>query len=225
MTLRQYRDGELVVDTTEKPMRKLWDTERFRNNFAAMSFFKYHPKIPVPNCRLYEQAGILFLDIELKPEYIRLEQLPPDTQLLAMELVQAELKKDVIPALQQHRRSFIGSVDETMPVFPPQRVYQRDSRSWDRVTSDEESFVFCHNDLSPANLWIHSNTYKLVAITGWEFAGYFPPHFELPLWTKLDQDARLDMGDKVLARDLELFGLKPEDLNDCIPLPHPEQPS
>jgi thiamine kinase-like enzyme len=48
--------------------------------------------------------------------------------------------------------------------------------------------VLCHNDLNPRNLIVHLRTtpddkseYKLAGIIDWEFAGFYPPSYELSL--------------------------------------------
>jgi hypothetical protein len=53
----------------------------------------------------------------------------------------------------------------------------------------------------------------------WEFAGYFSSCFELTLWRAVDWAEEQEIYNKANTRELEFFGLKPEDLEDCIPPP------
>lgn len=46
------------------------------------------------------------------------------------------------------------------------------------------SHVFCHNDLSGHNIILNPETYEIVGIVDWEYAGFFPHWFERELWKK-----------------------------------------
>ncbi|KAF1976059.1 hypothetical protein BU23DRAFT_439737, partial [Bimuria novae-zelandiae CBS 107.79] len=58
----------------------------------------------------------------------------------------------------------------------------RDRWSWKRISAETDSFVLCHNDLGSQNIFVRPDTFEIVAIIEWEFAGFFPTHFEFPLW-------------------------------------------
>lgn len=137
----------------------------------------------------------------------------------AVASVHNEMTNTILPQLQALRRDYIGSVDSTLPVFPPQRVYDRDRRQWERVRSDTDCFMLCHNDLGPQNIFICPSTFQIVGIVDWEFVGYFPSYFELPLWKAADWAEEQEMYNKANARELEFFRLTPEDLKDGIPSP------
>lgn len=79
--------------------------------------------------------------------------------------------------------------------------------------------VLCHNDLGPQNIFVCPDTFQVVGIIDWEFAGFFPPYFELPLWRVFDWAEEQKMYNDANSRELSFFGLQPEDLKDCIPPP------
>lgn len=58
------------------------------------------------------------------------------------------------------------------------------------------------------------NTFNIVGIIDWEFAGFFPPSFELPLWRERNWEDGKKMVDDARARELEFFGLNEDALND-----------
>lgn len=217
---RQLSTQELPVTRKGRPIWPLWDTERLRNEFLATKFVRLHTDIPVPECRLFLQDGLMCFASRRVTNGILLENIPPEIRTAAVAAVEQQMRHFVIPRLQEHRRSHIGSVGSTLPVFPPQRIYQRDGRVWERVCAESAAFSLCHNNLSPQNIWIDPDTFKVVAITGWEFAGFFPPYFELPLWTAFGWVARQAMHRSVLTRDLSFFGLEPRSLRECVPIPN-----
>lgn len=42
--------------------------------------------------------------------------------------------------------------------------------------------MFCHNDLGQHNIFVDPDTFNITSIVDWEFAGYYTPEFEYPLW-------------------------------------------
>ncbi|KAI2368407.1 hypothetical protein LOY91_004520 [Ophidiomyces ophidiicola] len=122
-----------------------------------------------------------------------------------------------LEALRALRRNNIGSVAD-LPVFPPSRVYGRDRRPWNRITAADDDIVMCHNDLSPHNILVDptDDSFPITAIIDWEYAGFFPAEFELPLWQCPERNERHDMMRAYTARDLAFFGLTPADMKDCV---------
>lgn len=214
---RQLSESELPVDGKGCVIRPLWDRERLVNEYASMVFVKLCTRVPVPDCELYTKDGLLNLAAKRIVGLVRLQDVPAETMPAATAAVHQQVMRFILPQLRVHHRLTIGSVSKSCPTFPPARIYQRDSRKWEQITSDGESFYFCHNDLSPRNIWICPETFKVWCITGWEYAGFFPKRFELKLWDKLDWAAQRAVYNEVLDKDLELFGLKRKDLKDCVP--------
>ena len=99
----------------------------------------------------------------------------------AIKAVDEQMNLNILPQLRSLRRNKIGSVDNSLPVFSPQRIYHLDWLSWPQVSSGGDDFVLCHNDLAAQNIFVNPVTFQIVGIIDWEFAGVFPPDFELPL--------------------------------------------
>lgn len=52
--------------------------------------------------------------------------------------------------------------------------------------------MFCHNDLSAHNVIVDPETLKVNAIIDWEYAGFFPEHFEGMFFRRPGPSAALD---------------------------------
>lgn len=75
--------------------------------------------------------------------------------------------------------------------------------------------MLCHNDLGPQNIFVDPNTFRIVGIIDWEFAGFFPPSFELPLWRASGWKEMAELSREAIPRELDFFGLVKDDLRDC----------
>ncbi|TQW01023.1 hypothetical protein V2A60_002040 [Cordyceps javanica] len=214
---RQLSAEELPVDRRGRTIWPLWDTERLRNEYSATIFIRQHTNVPVQECQLYTIDGLLHFASRRIHGAVQLEYAPEGTKIAAVAAVEEQMNRFIIPQLRRKRRRYIGSVSRFIPVIPPRRIYQNDSRQWEQLWSENDVFVYCHNDLSRKNIWLHPENFKIMAITGWEHAGFFPHHFELPLWTASGWDERHAMRKSVLARDLSFFELSPSDLKDSTP--------
>ncbi|WEW56896.1 hypothetical protein PRK78_002353 [Emydomyces testavorans] len=214
---RHVNKSELVQRVDGTVLYPYWAQERLRNEAATLSVIAEKTTIPVPKYRLYMENGVLHLETIRITNGIIMKDLEKDARQAAIAAVETQMQNDILPQLRSLRRRYIGSVDADLPVFPPQRVYGPDRRSWKRVTSDTDEFVLCHNDLSPQNILVdpHDN-FRIVGIIDWEFAGFFPSYFELPLWRAVDRLALRKHYDDAEERELAFFGLKSEDLRNCI---------
>lgn len=176
-------------------------------------------KIPFPECNLYVKDGLLHLETKKITNGVLLEDIDKVLQPAALSAVEEQMQSAILPDLRSLRRNHIGSVDKSLPVFPPQRVYDRDRRNWEQICTEANSFVLCHNDLGPQNIFVCPDTFEIVGIIDWEFAGFFPSYFELPLWRVFDRAHLQEMYENALSQELDFFGLTPADLQDCIPPP------
>ncbi|KAJ3490180.1 hypothetical protein NLG97_g5846 [Lecanicillium saksenae] len=210
---RLLHEHELPVDDTGRPLRPLWDEERMRNEYAATKFIGKYTDLPVQECEFYMSKGVWHFASEAILDAIQLEYAPTDIRAAAIASVNEQIEGVILPRLREFTRQHIGSISKSVPVFPPARIYGSDSRTWERITSDRKEFVFCHNNLTAKNIWICPETLKIKSITGWEHAGFFPPEYELPLWTVSGWTARRAMQNRALERDLALFNLSKSDLN------------
>ncbi|OAR01165.1 hypothetical protein LLEC1_07033 [Akanthomyces lecanii] len=216
VTTRELRPNEYLLQDGN-PIAPYWFAERLRNEVAVADFLRAKTTIPVPPSRLYTDGGLLHLETERVLDGIPLSDLiftsGKQVREAAVCAVDAQLKETILPQLRSLRRNHIGSVDATIPVFPPHRIFKKDRRSWPRVASQGQDFVLCHAGLNEQSILVDPATYKIVAIVGWECAGYFPPHFELPLW--LDSlEASSNVYEEAEARELAFFGLTTKDLVD-----------
>ncbi|KAG7290881.1 hypothetical protein NEMBOFW57_000886 [Staphylotrichum longicolle] len=177
-----------------------WMRERIQNEADAIAFVAANTSIPMPKHRLYENGGLLHLET-LRVPGILLDDVDTATMPAAIEAVTRQMEENILPQLRKLRRHSIGSVDTSLPMVPPIRIYRRDRRSWERVTSppsEDPPFVFCHNDLSNRNILIDPETLILLAsLTG--------------SWRDITQ-----LCEQVARRDLALFGLEPKDLRNCL---------
>ncbi|KAK3903233.1 kinase-like domain-containing protein [Staphylotrichum tortipilum] len=181
-----------------KILRPWWAQERLRNEAATLKSVAANTTIPVPDCQLYTRDGLLHLEMARIVNGVLLLDVEPGKRAAAVRAVD----------------NYIGSVDAALPVFPPSRIYDLDRRVWPRVSRDCDEFVLCHNDLAPQNIFVDPDTFRIVGIIDWEFAGYFPPSFELPLWKEFERDARKKLYDDARPRDLGVFGFGVDDLRD-----------
>ncbi|KAL2016403.1 hypothetical protein VTK56DRAFT_3788 [Thermocarpiscus australiensis] len=180
-------DDRVASQDTERE-GKMWERrERLRNEAATLKFVAANTTIPVPGCQLYKSKyGLLHLELSRITDGVLLFDIEPGSRLVAVKAVEEQLQSDVLPQLRSLRRRFIGSVGASLPVFPPSRIYCLDRRSWPRISSDYDEFVLCHNDLGPQNIFVDPDTFKIVGIIDWKFAGFFPPYFELPLYREFE---------------------------------------
>ncbi|OAA56650.1 aminoglycoside phosphotransferase [Niveomyces insectorum RCEF 264] len=221
---RELADDELLRRANGAVVRPFWGAERLRNEAATLQLIAARTTIPVPRCRLYVHNGLVHLETERirETEGVRLIDIEAARRPQAAAAVDAQIRATVLPQLRALRRASIGSVDPALPVFPPQRVYDRDRRPWPRITAEPaagDAFVLCHNDLGPQNIFVHRDTFELVGIIDWEFSGYFPAYFELPLWTAFAWKDEQALYEAANRRELAFFGLEAKDLEDCIPPP------
>lgn len=216
---RELHEEELIRRPNGDVLRPFWAKERLQNEAATLQFLSKATTLPVPKCRLYTKNGLVHLETTRIKNGVLLEEVDEATRPAAVVAVDRQMENSILPQLRSLRRNSIGSVDSNLPVFPPQRVYDRDRRSWELISSEASCFVLCHNDLGPQNIFICPYTFQIVGIIDWEFAGYFPPYFELPLWKASSWAEIQKIYGAANSRELDLFGLKPEDLEDCIPPP------
>jgi serine/threonine protein kinase len=156
--------------------------ERLQNEIAAILYIRKHfPSIPVPNIRCsFEDHGRLYSIMDIIPG-IPLIELADEKQAPAIQELEGYLA-----LLHSHRsktlRGFGGRV------FVPARLMlslpKDEPMEFVEVSSDTEDFVLCHNDLNQANIMVDPVTLRITGIIDWEFAGFFPPEFEYPFYTR-----------------------------------------
>jgi Phosphotransferase enzyme family len=219
-TKSELSQEDLIHRKNGATVDHFWAKERLRNEAATLQYISANTTIPVPECRLYERDGLLHLETTFVSNGVELGDVDEGSRQLAREKVDEQMKSTILPQLRQLRRNFIGSVDPDIPLFPPQRIFGTDRRSWPRITSKTDDFVLCHNDLSPHKIFVDPKSFSITSIIDWEYAGFYPVEFELPLWTTTDWKGMNDMWTMAEYLDLGFFGLLKNDLKDCMP-PYP----
>ena len=166
-------------------MDSLGLADRLSNEAAVLRFLAENTTIPVPTVLGLWIANDVHLKMSLTPANgIQLSQVDKSFLPAAIAKVSEELESKIFPQIRKFRRNYLGSVDPAFPIIPPPRLRNsRDDRVWKRVEQDIDKYVFCHNDLHQDNIFIDPVTFAIVSIIDWEYAGFYPPEFELPLWT------------------------------------------
>ena len=106
-------------------------------------------------------------------------------------------------------------------VTPPYRVMRQTATDdWRLQVSDHDQYVFCHNDLSQQNVIVGPGTLKIKAIIDWEYAGFYPVHFEMPFYTRLGPSIAIkdevDDSVKLLAFLESRAEVKPDSGRDAL---------
>lgn len=57
-------------------------------------------------------------------------------------------------------------------------------RPWKMRNREKHDLVFCHNDLSANNVIVDASSLKIKAIVDWEYAGFYPPEFEVSFYQR-----------------------------------------
>lgn len=72
---------------------------------------------------------------------------------------------------------------------------------WDRK---EGYFQLIHGDLNEENIMVDVTTNQVCAIVDWEYSGYHPANWELPLW-KLTKEQRENLPESLLQKELDVY--------------------
>lgn len=98
---------------------------------------------------------------------------------VAMSQLREDEKKTVCAETQQHLATLRGIRSGTIGgprgiVIPPYRVMRASNNdTWSSLrTSEDKSYVFCHNDLSQSNVIVDPRSLKINAIIDTEYAGF-----------------------------------------------------
>ncbi|KAK4141190.1 kinase-like domain-containing protein [Dichotomopilus funicola] len=180
---REYRTGYRCLHVPRL------GKERLMNEAAALRYIRQHTDIPVPR---------LYLDFEddeayyLATEYIEgvgMSSLSEEQRAIVNKELSIHLAK-----LKTVRSNRIGGPSGL--VIPSYRVMRQiKTDDWRLQVSDQDEFVFCHNDLSQQNVIVDPDMLKINAIIDWEYAGFYPEYFERPFYTRLGPSVAV--GDEV----------------------------
>ncbi|TVY78551.1 hypothetical protein LSUE1_G005645 [Lachnellula suecica] len=148
------------------------------NEAAAIKFVAENTNVPVSKVVCcFEDNGAAYLMTE-DVEGIAMDDLNDEQR----EIVERELRT-YIETLHNLKSKKIGGPSGL--VVPPIRAtYQRYPVAWELKECEDEELVFCHNNLSQADIIVDPETLKIVSIGMWEFAGFYPSYFEAPFFTR-----------------------------------------
>ncbi|ROT37666.1 kinase-like protein [Sodiomyces alkalinus F11] len=170
---REYRTGHRGIHVPRLAKESL------KNEAESLRYIRRHTNIPVPT---------VYCDFEDDEAYYLISEY---VQGVSMSNLIESQKAVVREELQGHLATLRTLVSNRMGgpsgiVIPPYRVLRRTKVNvWCLRPSDHDEFVFCHNDLSQQNIIVDPDSLKIQAILDWEYAGFYPPAFEWPFYTRL----------------------------------------
>ncbi|KAJ6086101.1 hypothetical protein N7486_010382 [Penicillium sp. IBT 16267x] len=153
---------------------------------CALRFIRRSSNIPVPT---------LYGAFEVDDSFILIIE---HVDGVSMSDLSEDQKSVVRTEVEQHLATLRGIKSNTIGgpsgiVLPPYRVMRlSDKNEWPQKVTKDDKFVFCHNDLSQHNIIVDPRTMKIKAIIDWEYAGYFPGHFEWPFYERRGPSIALD---------------------------------
>ncbi len=149
------------------------------NEAACLRFIRQNTNIPVPAVFCdFEDANAYYLIMEYV-DGVSMADLQEEKKMKVKNEIEAHLV-----TLAQLKSTRVGGLSGI--VIPPYRVtLETDIDTWILPESGTDDYVFCHNDLSQENVIVDPCTLKINAIIDWEYAGFFPPFFERPFYTRL----------------------------------------
>ncbi|KAK5689749.1 putative endonuclease lcl3 [Elasticomyces elasticus] len=158
---------------------------RLQNEFLILKYLWKHSNLPVPEPFSFvveDDVGILTVAAIPASATMLADYEGTDRDAVVHE-VGLELTTEVLPIMHQHTSHRLGGRNPDELLLLPPRVAIKGGQ-WPRVTRYhlEPPFVLCHNDLDQSNIFIDPATHAIVAIIGWEYAGYYPPEIEASLW-------------------------------------------
>jgi serine/threonine protein kinase len=151
--------------------------ERLENEVMAMAYIREHlPEIPVPPVRCsFEDHGRFYIFFDYV-EGIKMSELPESKKPLVIE----ELDRYFAILKTQKSKELRSFVEK---ICLPRRLHdllvkQGSYPSLSKISSKAEEFVLCHNDFTQQNVIVDKETFKVKAILGWEYAGFYPAQID-----------------------------------------------
>lgn len=170
---RSLRPKEYRVYSQNEPYVPPMGFERLQNEAACLEFIRSNTAIPVPDTlEAYSEDGSFVL-VTKRLLGVTMNKLPPQDQAVVMKEVEIHLR--TLQTLRSNRTGGPSGI-----VCPPRRAtqYFPGDATWSAKTMEDNSFVFCHCDLSQSNIIVDPKTLKIEGIIDWEYAGFWPDFFE-----------------------------------------------
>lgn len=116
---RDLSERELIRRLNNDVLRPFWAKERLQIEFATIKSIISETTIPVPECQLYIKDGHLHLETKRITNGVLLEDIEEASRPAAVTAVNEQINSTIPLQLRSPRRNYIGSVDTSLPVFPP----------------------------------------------------------------------------------------------------------
>jgi aminoglycoside phosphotransferase len=154
-----------------------------------------HTTIPVPKVISFGEYenGLAYLEVERLSGIVlekiksrcRMEEgerhvregLCRECGVIAEENAKQFINETVLPQLAKLRSQTMGLNGFVLP--PPWILEHDDRLHWEPKTATSASYTFCHGDLAAHNIMIEPRSLRVVGLFDWEYAGYFPPEFQV----------------------------------------------
>ena len=175
-TLRE-NDWQHHHETGEKYRPKM-GTERARNEAVNLKFIGECTNIPVPKviCE-YEDNGA-YVIVMSQAKGVRMDTLTPSEKTTVMPKVEI-----VMDTLHRLRSSRIGGASGLVcPPHPVLNEIPHEECQWSPMDADSDIYVFCHMDAHMTNIYVDPLSLEITSLVDFEFAGFYPQHFDLPLY-------------------------------------------
>lgn len=194
---------ELILGEIPELVRSLWSAQ-YRSEAAALSLLR-NTDFPVP--RLLEvktnDDGLVYALTTVRITNARpLSEVHEDD---IRDQVSKQMNEEILPKLQKFTSPLSGSVDQELQVLPLARHsrYNQERKMWTRKAGH---FQLIHGDLNEHNIMVDDATNRVCAIVDWEYSGYHPAEWELPLWT-YTHEQRENLPEDLLRRELSYYGV------------------
>ncbi|KAK5677907.1 hypothetical protein LTS10_009790 [Elasticomyces elasticus] len=187
---RELKPSELKSNKQGEHIMPPFDSQaRLQNEFLILKYLWKHSNLPVPEpigFVVEDDVGILTV-AAVPAGAVALANYEGTDRDAVVHKVGLELTTEVLSIMHQHTPHRLGGRNADELVLLPPRIATNTGRQWPRVSRYhlEPPFVLCHNDLDQSNIFINPATHAIVAIVDWEYAGYYPPEIEAPLWSKV----------------------------------------
>ncbi|KAF2193608.1 kinase-like protein [Zopfia rhizophila CBS 207.26] len=164
-------------ETGEKYQPKM-SIERAKNEAANLRFIREHTSIPVPRV-LYECENHGAYTIAMtRAKGVTMDTLSPPEKVIVMAKMQP-----YFDSFHRLKSSKLGGVSGL--ICPPHPVLNKvpyEKCQWAPKSILSDLYVFCHMDAHQENIFVDPETLDITCIIDFEFAGFYPQDFDLPLY-------------------------------------------
>ena len=169
------------------------DKQRILNEGACLTFIRANTNIPVPEVYACFEDDYAVYVIMRYVEGVGMNELNDEQR----KIVKMELEGH-LQTLRGLRSCQIGGPSGL--IVPPYRVTLNSYLDkWNLKNVDEDdqmtednTLVFCHNDLSQQNVIVDPKSLKIAAIIDWEYAGFYPAFEESRFYERLGPSVASD---------------------------------